>query len=206
MKIIDIHTHNISSTNSLISVTPEQTELLPDLFYSVGLHPWESKTISSQHLEKLQDISAQPNVYAIGECGLDKLKGAPIETQKEIFEFHIRLSEKLCKPLIIHQVKSIDEIIFFKKKYSPVQRWLIHGFRGNPITASQLLKFGIDLSFGANFSLESLQIIPMKSLFLESDASSDFPLLLSKVANLLDKSENEISNILSENIGRFLGI
>ena len=152
------------------------------------------------------EIKRFPNLYAIGECGIDKLRGASLEIQKKIFEYHIQLSEDLRKPLIIHQVKSLDEMFLYRKKYSPSQRWLIHGFRGNVITAKQLLKAGFEFSLGSKFVQEILQIIPMKSLFLESDDTSCFPSLLCEVAHLLSKSEQELVQILIENNSSFLNL
>ena len=50
-------------------------------------------------------------VKAIGETGLDKLRGATIERQTELLIHHIALSEELHKPLCIahsegHSLKS----------------------------------------------------------------------------------------------------
>lgn len=137
MRIVDIHTHNSNADNALISVAPQKLPLHSLSCYSVGLHPWDTTSVTDSDLEALKTAALQNNVYAIGECGIDKLRGASIEIQKKIFEYHIQLSEDICKPLIIHQVKSLDEIFFYRKKYSPSQRWLIHGFRGNLLTAKQ---------------------------------------------------------------------
>jgi TatD DNase family protein len=206
MRIVDIHTHNVNAENALISVTPDMLPLHSTNCYSVGLHPWDTVSVTDSDLETLKTTAIQNNVYAIGECGIDKLRGASLEIQKKIFENHIRLSEDLCKPLIIHQVKSIDEIFFYRKKYSPSQRWLIHGFRGNIITAKQLLKVGIEFSLGSKFVADILQIITMKSLFLESDDSSCFPSLLCNVAHLLSMSEQDLEQQLVENNRSFLNL
>jgi TatD DNase family protein len=206
MRIVDIHTHNVNAENALISVAPDMLPLHSTNCYSVGLHPWDTVSVTDSDLETLKTTAIQNNVYAIGECGIDKLRGASLEIQKKIFENHIRLSEDLCKPLIIHQVKSIDEIFFYRKKYSPSQRWLIHGFRGNIITAKQLLKVGIEFSLGSKFVADILQIIPMKSLFLESDDSSCFPSLLRNVAHLLSRSVQDLEQQLVENNRSFLNL
>ena len=204
MNIIDIHTHNIKSECSLISVTPAEYPNLTGGCFSVGIHPWYSDNVSDSDLSLLADVAMCKNIYAIGECGLDSLRGAAIKRQKQIFEYHIRLSEELSKPLIIHQVKTVDEIIFFRKKYSPSQRWLIHGFRGKPTMAEQLLKLGFDISFGPNFNTETMRIIPMKSLFLESDNSENFTKLLSYASKLYGVSENELRAVLLDNCNTFL--
>lgn len=206
MRIVDIHTHNVNAENALISVAPDMLPLHSTNCYSVGLHPWDTVSVTDSDLETLKTAALQNNVYAIGECGIDKLRGASIEIQKKIFEYHIQLSEDLCKPLIIHQVKSLDEMFFYRKKYSPSQRWLIHGFRGNLLTAKQLLKAEIEFSLGSKFVPEILQIMPMKSLFLESDDSLCFSALLCKVAKILNKSEQDLEQQLVENNHSFLNV
>ncbi len=206
MRIVDIHTHDVNAENALISVLPHNLPINSIHCYSVGLHPWGTVSLVDSDLQALKTAATQSNVYAIGECGIDKLRGASLEIQKKIFEYHIQLSEDLRKPLIIHQVKSLDEMFLYRKKYSPSQRWLIHGFRGNVITAKQLLKAGFEFSLGSKFVQEILQIIPMKSLFLESDDTSCFPSLLCEVAHLLSKSEQELEQILIENNSSFLNL
>ena len=206
MRIVDIHTHNVNAENALISVAPDMLPLHSTNCYSVGLHPWDTVSVADSDLETLKTAAIQNNVYAIGECGIDKLRGASIEIQKKMFEYHIQLSEDLCKPLIIHQVKSLDEIFFYRKKYSPSQRWLIHGFRGNLLTAKQLLNAEIEFSLGSKYVSEILQIMPMKSLFLESDDSLCFSALLCKVAHLLSWSEQDLEQQLVENNHSFLNV
>ena len=56
--------------------------------------------------------------------------------------------------------------------FNPSQKWIVHGFRGKPQLAGQLLKAGIDLSFGEKFNPESIQITPIERLFIETDESA----------------------------------
>ena len=73
------------------------------------------------------------------------------------------------KPLIIHQVKALQEILYLKKKFHPAQPWLIHGFRGKPELAQQLLATGIDLSFGVHYNEEAYALCPKERRFRETD-------------------------------------
>ncbi len=70
--------------------------------------------------------------------------------------------------------------------------------------AEQLLKLGFDISFGPNFNTETMRIIPMKSLFLESDDSENFTKLLSYASKLYGVSENELRAVLLDNCNTFL--
>jgi TatD DNase family protein len=141
-------------------------------YCSVGLHPWYINAEWKSEMDKVHTAAAAENVLFIGETGLDKLRGADSELQEAIFIEHIRISESVGKPLIIHCVKAFDEIIALRKKMRPQQQWIIHGFRGKPQQAQQLLDNGFQLSFGEHFNADSLTLaFHRRSLWLETDES-----------------------------------
>lgn len=144
-------------------------------YYSIGVHPWSTENMSADEayaaIEKVRSQAAHKNVAAIGECGLDRLKGGDKEIQEYIFRAHIDISETTEKPLIIHSVKSTEDIIRIKKELKPEQLWIIHGFRGKKEAAQQLLGQGIALSFGEHFNEEAVRVVPDAMLFSETDES-----------------------------------
>ena len=107
---VDIHTHDKSRKNAIINIYPNE-ELIEGVFHSVGIHPWQTANISSFIIKQLNILAAHPQIVAIGETGIDSIKGASIDIQIEIFKLHVNLSEQYKKPLIIHCVKSFNEII-----------------------------------------------------------------------------------------------
>lgn len=170
--INDIHTHNPDAHNAIINYDPAVDSYLmhPDKFYSVGIHPWNTNIVNDMVLSKLSALASENNVLAIGEAGIDKLKGGDIDSQISLFEYHILLSESIKKPIIIHCVKAIDEIIQLHKKFSPSQMWIYHGFRGKPQLARQLIDNGLYLSFGKIYNDDSLSVaIDKNRNFYESD-------------------------------------
>ena len=48
--------------------------------------------------------------------------------------------------------------------------WIVHGFRGGPALARQLLDAGFDLSFGLRYNKESFDITPTERRYRETDA------------------------------------
>lgn len=181
MKYIDIHTHTvipktqenrISFYNRIVG-----QETLGDLshieLFSAGIHPWfiHSDKSNDQLLEQLWEKAKQPEVWMIGEAGLDKLHETPLERQLYLFEQQALLAEELHKPLIIHCVKAWSELLALRKKIRPLSPWLIHGFRGKRELAEQLLKENIYLSFGEQFQSAALQIAWPTHFFLETDES-----------------------------------
>ncbi|MBE6295449.1 MAG: hypothetical protein E7086_02940 [Bacteroidales bacterium] len=171
MKFIDIHTHNKSeeTTYAIFNSNGESTTGCT----SVGIHPWDVDNNWEERFRTIRELAKAPNVVAIGECGIDRVHpGAAPELQAEVFRAHITLSEELKKPLIIHCVKAVDNIISQYKECKPQQAWIIHGFRGKPQQAEQLTRAGLYLSLGEHFNAESAKIIPADKLFIESDESS----------------------------------
>ena len=160
---------------------------LPDShqFFSVGFHPWHvdsSQTVDSIK-QALEPYLANEMCIAIGECGLDKLKGPKLEIQLAVFEEHIRIAAAYNLPLIIHCVKAFNELVTLRKKY-PKGKWVLHGFSKNVDLANQLTQHEIALSFGINlltkgYLQKAFQETPLNAVFLETDMES--PELISEL-------------------------
>lgn len=186
---IDIHSHDSLRSNcAVINIYPGE-EMLAGVYYSVGIHPWNTLDADENMLLQLKTMSCDNRVVAIGETGLDALKGPSIEVQQNLFVKHIEISEQLSKPLLIHAVKTIDRIIALKREIKPCQPWIIHGFRGKPEQASQLLNHGFYLSLGQKFNPETAAMIPADRLFYETDESAQS--IASIVAEINSYRKNE---------------
>ena len=177
MKLTDIHTHRAITddvyttiVNCGESTTPEATNC------SVGLHPWMVDDEWMQRMTAIATAAEASQVKAIGECGIDLVKGtADEQTQIAVLRKHIELSEGVHKPLILHIVKGQEAIMRLRKEYAPTQAWIIHGFRGKPQQAMQYINAGFHLSYGSRFNKEALADTPVNRLFVESD-EADTPL------------------------------
>lgn len=143
--ITDFHTHTPCKPGAIINLSPGD-DRPGGFYYSVGIHPWDSEGVTPEMWRQLEADAAAPEVIAIGECGIDKLRGASLAAQTEIFRRHILLSESLGKPLIIHCVRAIEQVERLRTELRPTQPWILHGFRGKPQQALQLLNRGYYLS------------------------------------------------------------
>lgn len=139
----------------------------------MGIHPWYiTDDISTIVMRSCFDVLVQSEqVLAVGEAGLDKLASTPLDKQIEVFEYQAQFAKSYDKPLIIHLVKAMDELLKLKKKIRPTNPWIIHGFRGNAILAEEFLRHGFYLSFGDKYQEEALRTVPADKLFLETDES-----------------------------------
>ena len=82
------------------------------------------------------------------------------------------MAEALQKPVILHCVKALDEMLGILKKYDNLKNVVFHGFRGKPTQAGQLMSKGYYLSFGIHFNEESLRLAYSSGrMFLETDDS-----------------------------------
>ncbi len=206
LPFVNIHTHHPSKAFHEI-VNCNVVENLPNddkKLFSVALHPWNaSYHLWQQSKYIVENLAKQPNVLAIGETGIDALRGASKNEQQDIFREHIRIAESNNKPLIIHCVRAFNEVIECKKESKSNVPWIIHGFSSRRTIADKLLAHGCLLSFGAAIlhngsHLEEIcRYVPENMFFIENDDSnSAVSLLYEKIAHLRDVPVNYLQDIL----------
>ena len=177
---VDIHTHTAKNSVDLIQIVNlDLNQSCPEHgCFSYGIHPWALDNTDFQEEEVfslLKERLKSPNVIALGEAGLDKMHKASFERQIELFERQIELSEALQKPMILHDVRSHNEIIALRKKHKAKQPWIVHGFSGAEQDIKQLIGQGIYLSVGESLLhperkiYKSFKFIGLDYLFLETD-------------------------------------
>jgi TatD DNase family protein len=213
---IDIHTHTVHTDSNLIQIVnlnlnqpcPEQG------FFSYGIHPWEADKADFQMETALQSLEEKvklPNVVALGEAGLDKMHKETFEQQIELFERQIELSEALQKPMILHDMRSHNEIIAMRKKHKAVQPWIVHGFSGTEQDVRQLIGQGIYLSVGESLLhperkiYKSFKFIDLDYLFLETDmAEIGVEKVYEAAANLLEMDLSVLQTRIFANFARLI--
>ena len=174
MEYFDVHTHHapLHPEQAILACSIKDIPLPGTGIVSVGIHPWFlTEENADIQLHWLEEAVKLPQVVAIGECGMDKLRGISIDKQLDVFKECIVLSERMSLPVIVHAVKCMEELIRLKKEMKPQMPWIIHGFRGNVSVAKSLLNQGLYLSFGEYYQEESMRITPLERLFLETDES-----------------------------------
>ncbi len=204
--IIDIHTHHPAPRpEAVVCVEPQKFSPLENQFYSAGIHPWStSEEISEEMWNMLEEVCSHPHVCAIGECGIDLLKGGPLYRQMNVMKRQVEISEKLGKPLIIHCVRAHDIIIGMKKDLKPTQNWLVHGFRGKPTVARMLTDAGIWLSFNDKFNSAVIEGMPLEVMLAETD-ESDTP-IEEIIASLSSCRGVDLTEQIINNSASFLSI
>jgi TatD DNase family protein len=148
--------------------------------FSAGIHPCviEAERLSEQ-VQSFYKRSSLPSCKAIGECGLDRIKGPALQVQKSVFETQIAHAIDLKKPVIVHCVRAFDALLPILKKFQKHTTLIIHGFNSNEQIAAALLQNGAMLSFGASLiNANNLRLkkifsqTPPEKMFLENDGAT----------------------------------
>lgn len=200
----DCHTHDLRRRDAIVCVEPSAFSPQPGIAYSIGIHPWHTEGKTDFSL--LESACRHKQVVAIGETGIDRLHGADAETQEQTFIEHIRISEALSKPLIIHAVRSADRILALHKALRPQTAWIWHGFRGNAALMRQLTGKGIMLSIGEHFNANAVAAIPDSMLLIETDESTlSISDIAARIAATRHTSAKEIITLCSRNLTAKIG-
>jgi TatD DNase family protein len=179
-QLIDIHAHHANSDKDITTIVTADFQKLPTTkgTYSYGIHPWQIENHPlTESLNLLMQALSNPDAVAIGEAGLDRVIGTSFELQEKYFKAQITLSEFYKKPMILHCVKAYSDVQAIRKAGAYKMPWILHGFNANKQTADQLIKMNFYLSFGkalldsGSKAAEVFPLIPMKSVFLETDDS-----------------------------------
>ncbi len=212
IKFIDFHTHKPihegdASIMEIISCHINKKH--ESKFYTIGHHPWwTDELLTENHLTNLKNHLMDEGCLAIGECGLDKLKGANKEIQEAVFLQQIEVANEVGVPLIMHCVRQYDAAISFKKKYGKTP-WVVHGFRRNNILAKSLLDAEILLSISPikympDSFISMIDYLPDDGYFIETD--SEYSLSIQERYEMVSKIkkkdifalQNQMKNNLKE--------
>jgi len=213
---IDIHNHGatpatgIFTVETLMAHEEREPQNIRGITFSYGIHPWHlDEENHNQLIARVIKIAGNPEVAAIGEAGFDRIKGPSSELQQKTFEEQVVIAEELRKPVVIHCVRAWDELLKVHKKLKPKKPWLVHGFRGKPDLAQQLVSKGMYLSFWFDFimrpeSVPLLKSVPKERIFLETDgAEIDIRDVYNKVSCDLDISVEELKALIFSNFNHF---
>lgn len=190
-KYIDIHTHN-----------PREDVLSPTM---AGIHPWQA-----DRERQLPDF-AQCDI--VGETGLDYACKVDKEAQRRLFIEHIKGAKKVQKPIMLHVVRAIEDVLEILKSHKGLRGVVFHGFVGSWQQAIRCIEQGYYLSFGTRSlrspkTREVIEKIPHTQLFCETDAEEhkgNIEQIYSEVAAIRGVSIEALGYSIEENYNRLFG-
>lgn len=185
--VTDAYNDNISpliitgtSVKSSIEASNYAMKFPNKLYSTAGIHPHDSKGCNSSTISKLRSLTKNPQVVAIGECGLDYDRDfSPHNIQRKWFEEQISLSCELNMPLFLHERSAFEDFISIMKSHKDsINRAVVHCFTGNEKELNSYISMGYYIGITGWICDERrgkhlrdlVRIIPLDKLMIETDA------------------------------------
>lgn len=215
---LDFHAHQRKPAEKEIVIQSLflQNDLITNnsdkIFFTSGLHPWHADQLSIKEVKtRLEQFINSKSIIAVGEAGLDKLKGPNLDVQVKVFKQHIEIAEKYNLPLIVHSVKAHNEILKLKIETKSKVPWVIHQFNGSQQLAIDFIKQGFYLSVSKHINNERSKInhyfgeLPIEKIFLETDDYDiDIKYLYAYAARKFNMSIEDFKKQLIKNLKSLL--
>lgn len=150
------------------------------LYSTVGVHPHDAKSCTSQTIKNLENLAKEDCVVAIGECGLDYNRNfSPRDIQCKYFEAQIELACKIGLPLFLHERDAFEDFYKILDKYkSDVSNMVVHCFTGKKEELMAYLELGCHIGITGwicderrgRHLIDLVKLIPQDKLMIETDA------------------------------------
>jgi len=147
-------------------------------FSTAGVHPHQAANVETGWLEQLQHLLEQPEVVAIGECGLDFNRDfSPRAIQQQVFAEQLQLAARSTKPVYLHQRDAFDTQLSMLKEHG-IAHGVTHCFTGDTVQLKAWLDLGLYIGITGwlcderrgDALRQALHYIPLDRLLLETDA------------------------------------
>ena len=147
---------------------------------SIGIHPHDAASASDAVLDELAGLAANPNVRAVGECGLDfNRMHSPQKIQEHWLAEQVTLARRLELPLIFHERDSEGRFLEMLKTLAPEGLCgVVHCFSGNRSELEGYLDLGLSIGITGILThkkrgeeLRELALdVPLDRILIETDA------------------------------------
>ncbi len=199
------------------------------VFPCLGLHPTSVGADWEREMSLIENELKTRRIWAIGEIGMDCYWSKEfVGQQKEVLRIQLEMADRLNLPVIIHSRESTELIINVIKDCRHLSlRGVFHAYSGSAETYRELQKLG-DWYIGIGGVLtykkasiaETVRRIPLEKILLETDSpyltpvpfrgkrneSGYVPHIAAKLAELTEKSIEEIAFRTTENAEKLFGI
>ena len=145
------------------------------MYGTLGIHPESADKYNEEDLKYIEEHINDEKVVAIGEIGLDYYWTKDNkEKQKELFEYQLKLAERVNKPVVIHSREATQDTIDILKKYDV--HGVIHSFSGSYETACIYIKMGFLLGINGVITFKNCNLkdvvskLDLKDIILETDS------------------------------------
>lgn len=167
---------SLASTRAAIELVRSDPQRLR---CTAGVHPHHATELDEAALQELATLATQPEVVAVGECGLDYFRNfSPRPAQLAAFRRQLDLAVQLRKPVFLHQRDAHDEFLRVLREYgSRLVGGVAHCFTAGVAEARAYLDLGLHIGItgwicderrGLHLR-EVVRTLPAQRLLIETD-------------------------------------
>jgi TatD DNase family protein len=147
---------------------------------AVGIQPNYTAQAAPEDWQRIVELADRPRVVAIGETGLDRYwDHAPLATQQDYFDRHLRLAQQRDLPVVIHTRESDAEVLAMlrdARARAPL-KGVMHSFTGTAETAAECIDLGMWISFAGMVTFKKSDAlrsvaaaVPAERILIETDS------------------------------------
>ncbi len=168
--------YSLASSEASVRLAAEH----PALYAAVGIQPNDTAQAAAADWDAIVRLAEAPRVVALGETGLDRYwETSPLPLQQDYFDRHLRLSQQLGLPFIVHTRESDAEVLEMlraARQRGPLSG-VMHSFTGTAETAGECVALGMYVSFAGMVTFKKSDAlravaaeIPAERILIETDA------------------------------------
>lgn len=223
-KIVNVGAHLAGSQRSI-----DLANKYPFVYAAIGVHPDDADEVDEEGIAKLEKMTHNEKVVAVGEIGLDYYWHKDnYEIQQRAFKEQIELARKCGLPIIIHsRDAAADTMRILKENDAGVNGGVVHCFSYSPEIAKEAIDMGFNIGVGGVVTFnnakklkEVVESIPLEKIVLETDcpylapvpfrgqrnSSLYLPYVTEVIAAIKKVSTKEVEDVTYENACRMYGI
>ena len=205
-----------------------------DLYATAGVHPHSASECNDDTLTLLRQLAADPNVVAIGECGLDFNRNFSTPADQErAFAAQLDLAVALKKPVFLHERDAHARFVeILEPRLAKLPGAVVHCFTGKGEELDRYVSLGCTIGItgwicddrrGTHLK-EIVDRIPADRIMVETDSPyllprdlrpkpksrrnepSNLPHVARTVAECRGESFETLAKQTTENAKRFFGL
>ncbi|EXF92594.1 preprotein translocase subunit TatD [Pseudomonas fluorescens HK44] len=171
---------SVEGSEQALDLCQQLDETGQRLFSTAGIHPHSASDWNADSAQRLRSLLKEPNVRAVGECGLDFNRDfSPRPQQEKVLEEHLAMAVELQLPVFLHERDASQRLLEILRDYrDQLPAAVVHCFTGEKRALFSYLDLDLHIGITGWICDERrgthlhplVREIPPGRLMLESDA------------------------------------
>jgi len=124
---------SLAESEAALTLCRELDESRQHLFSTAGVHPHDASQWTGDNASQLRALLAEPEVRAVGECGLDFNRDfSPRPQQERALEEQLQLAVESAMPVFLHERDASERLVAILKPFRDrLSAAVVHCFTGD---------------------------------------------------------------------------